>query len=160
MYGTNGPCRINEITYLDMPGCDSKRKYYVLEPAASKGSIIYSPVDNPKVNIREVIREEEAVHLLEIFEQIEPIRIENEKFREEMYREVMREGTCETIAALIRTLMMRRAERLAQGKKFTSVDERYLGEATSKFICEIGLALNISAEEAEERFAQAVSAFV
>ncbi|MBR2189946.1 MAG: CarD family transcriptional regulator, partial [Eubacterium sp.] len=46
VYGTHGPCRIHDITHLDMPGCDRKRKYYVLEPAGSSGSIIYSPVDS------------------------------------------------------------------------------------------------------------------
>ena len=151
VYGTNGPCRINEITYLDMPGCDTKRKYYVLEPVASKGSIIYSPVDSQKVAIRAIITKEEAAALLDHINEIEPMRIDNEKFREESYREVMREGSCTQIAGLIRTLRQRRADRLAQGKKFTSVDERFLAEATGKLTCELAIALEQSKEEAEEK---------
>ena len=160
VYGTNGPCRVNEITYLDMPGCDTKRKYYVLEPVASKGSTIYSPVDSEKVAIRAIITREEASELLETMDDVEPMSIGNEKFREESYREIMREGSCTQSAGMIRTLRQRRADRLAQGKKFTSVDERFLAEATGKLSCELAIALEKSQEEAEERLEEALGAEV
>ncbi len=155
VYGTNGPCRINEITYLDMPGCDVKRKYYVLEPVGSKGSTIYSPVDSEKVAIRAIITKEEADALLNTMDTIEPMTIENEKFREESYREIMREGDCTAMAGMILTLRTRRADRLAQGKKFTSVDERFLAEATGKLSCELAIALDQTTEEAEEKLEEA-----
>ena len=151
VYGTNGPCRINEITYLDMPGCDSRRKYYVLQPAVSSGSTIYSPVDNPKVSMRPLIGREEAEQLLGGMDRIVPLAIEAEKYREEVYRTVMRRGDCQSVAGMVRTLAARREERLAQGKKFTSVDERYLAEAFGKLTCELALALGISQEQAQEQ---------
>jgi CarD family transcriptional regulator len=147
VYGTKGPCRIVNITSLNIPGCDRKRKYYVLQPAGSSGSTIYSPVDNDKVVIRALISQKEAQALLDEAGLIDAIRIPSEKFREETYKEVLRSADCRRAVALIRTLMERRRKRIAQGRKITSVDERYLGEAMERLTSELSIALDESRED-------------
>lgn len=147
VYGMNGPCRVMNITTLDIPGCDKKRKYYVLQPAGSSSSTIYSPVDNDKVEIRAVISKKEAERLLDQVSQIGEIEVPNEKFREETYKDVLRSGDCRRAVALIRTLMGRRSRRIAQGRKITSVDERYLGEAMARLTSELSIALGEDRED-------------
>ena len=71
----------------------------------------------------------------------------SEKFREETYKEVLRSGDCRRVVALIRTLMGRRRRRIAQGRKITSVDERYLGEAMTRLTSELSIALGEGREE-------------
>jgi CarD family transcriptional regulator len=147
VYGMNGPCKIVNITCLNIPGCDRKRKYYVLQPAGSSGSTIYSPVDNEKVGIRAVMSKKEAQALLDDVAGIGEIEVTSEKFREETYKEVLRSGDCRRVVALIRTLMGRRRRRIAQGRKITSVDERYLGEAMARLTSELSIALGEGREE-------------
>ncbi|MGI6118727.1 MAG: CarD family transcriptional regulator [Bilifractor sp.] len=150
VYGMNGPCKIVNITTLDLPGCDRKRKYYVLQPVNSGGSTIYSPVDNEKVGIRAVISRKEAERLLGEVGEISGFKVTSEKFREDTYKEILRDSDCRKAVSLIRTLMNRRQKRLEQGRKFTSVDERYLSAAMSKLCSELAIALGREEEEIED----------
>ena len=44
IYGNNGVCEVQDYMQADEP--DNHRIYYVLAPIRSKGSTIFSPVDN------------------------------------------------------------------------------------------------------------------
>ena len=81
VYGTNGPCMVEDVTKLKIPGCDAKRFYYVLRPVKTGKSVIYSPVDNEKVMIRPILSEEEATVLLQNIPQIALLEVEREKVR-------------------------------------------------------------------------------
>lgn len=148
VYGISGPCLITDVTRLSMPGCDGKRKYYVLRPVNSAKSTIYSPVDNDKVTIRQIMTREEAEELLQEVPGIRKIKVENEKMREEQYKEIMKNSDLHDCIGLIKTLYHKRQVRLDQGRKFTTVDERYLREALDMLISELKIALGQDAEEA------------
>jgi CarD family transcriptional regulator len=141
VYGMNGTCRVTDVTTLKMPGCDQKRKYYVLQPIGSESSRIYSPVDNNKVLIRPVISKREAKELLGSIDSIEEAVVPNEKFREETYKDILRSGDCKRTLGLLRTLIGRRRKRISQGRKITSLDERYFGEAMSRLTDELTVVL-------------------
>ena len=160
VYGMNGPCKIVNITCLNIPGCDHKRKYYVLQPTGSTGSTIYSPVDNDKVGIRAVISKKEAQALLNDVGEIGEIEVPSEKFREETYKDVIRSGDCRRAVALIRTLIGRRRKRIEQGRKITSVDERYLGETMSRLTSELSIALGEDRAEVTETLTDLLHASV
>ncbi|MBR2187857.1 MAG: CarD family transcriptional regulator, partial [Eubacterium sp.] len=110
------------------------------------------------VSIREVISREAAAELLDRILEIEPLEIHEEKFREEIYREVMRQSDCTGLLGMIRTLLRRREIRLAEGRKFTSVDERFLNEAMNRLSCELAIAMNETQEQAEQRLLAALQA--
>ena len=141
VYGTNGPCLVEEITKLKMPGCDARRKYYVLRPVATNKSVIYSPVDNEKVVIRKVATREEAAELLKEIPSIAEASVENEKLREATYKSIMKESDLCKWVGMIKMLLSRRKIRESQGRKFTSIDERYLKEAEELLDSELCLAL-------------------
>ena len=147
VYGISGPCLITDVTRLSMPGCDVKRKYYVLRPVNSAKSTIYSPVDNDKVIIRQIMTREEAENHLQEVPGIKQIRVENEKLREEQYEEIMKTSDLHDCIGLIKTLFHKRQVRLAQGRKFTTVDERYLREAMDMLTSELAIALDLDNED-------------
>ena len=58
IYGSNGVCEVQD--YMNAAGETDNRTYYVLAPMRSKGSTIFSPVDNQKVLMRKVMTKEEG----------------------------------------------------------------------------------------------------
>ena len=107
--------------------------------------------DNTKVLMRKILSREEAEKLLEDIPEIEQIWIPNEKLREEQYKEVMRTCDCRQWIGMMKTLYRKRLRRLAPGRKFTAVDERYLKEAEEHLYDELSLALGAGRQETEER---------
>ena len=157
VYGTKGPCKVDEITYLDMSGCDEERQYYVLTPLDTKASTIYSPVDNQKVFTREVISPEQAEKLMAETCDLDEKKITNEKLREEEYKNVLRSCDPKEYIRLMKTLVARKEKRIAEGKKFTSVDERYLSEISQKICLELGLVLGKTAYEVNEELQERIT---
>ena len=155
VYGTNGPCMVEDVTKLKIPGCDAKRFYYVLRPVKTGKSVIYSPVDNEKVMIRPILSEEEATVLLQNIPQIALLEVESEKVREETYKNVLHDSDLRRWIGLMKMLCTRRRDRLKQGRKFTTVDERYLKETEDLLGSELSLALGKDIETAKQMlFAQ------
>ena len=150
VYGCKGVCQVEEITHIDIPGSNKNRLYYVLAPMDDRNGKIYAPTDNEKVAMRKVITEKEARQLIEEMPQIEKIWVSNEKQREIKYKEALR--TCDYRAwiSIIKTLYFRKKERIAQGKKITSLDERYLKAAENELYSELSLTLGIPRGEMEQ----------
>lgn len=151
IHGNNGACYVEDITHLNIPGSDRKRLYYVLQPQGSKESRIYSPVDNDKVFIRKILSREEAEALLDEIPKIEQIWIPNEKLREDKYKEIMKACDCRQWIGMMKTLYFKRKRRIAQGRKFTAVDERYLKEAEERLFGELSLSFGLEREETEHK---------
>lgn len=150
VYGHNGICQVEDITNPGFSGVDKEKKYYVLQPLHTKGSKIYSPVDNKKVLMRSVMSGEEAEKLIEEIPIIEVLWIGNEKMREESYKAAML--TCEPVewVKIIKTLYLRGKDRIRQGKKITATDERYLKLAEESLYSELAFALNREKDEMED----------
>lgn len=159
VYGINGPCLIEEITKLKMPGCDTRRKYYVLRPVTTNKSVIYSPVDNDKVVMRKVATREEAAELLKEIPSIEEATVENEKLREATYKNIMKESDLCKWVGMIKMLLSRRKIREAQGRKFTAIDERYLKETEDLLDSELCLALGEDRDTVRKKIADTMREF-
>ena len=158
VYGIAGPCLITDITRLTLSGCDGKRKYYVLRPMNSARSTIYSPIDNEKVIIRQIMTAQEAESLLRDLTRIRPAKIENEKQREDAYKEIMKTADLRADVGLLKTLYKKRASRLSEGRKFTTVDEKYLRDAEGVRCSELSIALGEEQEETTERIRKKLDA--
>ena len=149
MCGGHGVCRVASITGNPIDKLDKKRKYYILEPVFEKGSTIYTPVDNEKVIMRRILDEKEAKELIGKIPDIETVWIKEEKTREQMYKEAIRTYNCHSLVQIIKTLYMRRQDRVMQGKKVLSSDEYYLKKAEELLYSEISIALSIPKESVE-----------
>jgi len=153
VYGTTGPCLVEDVTNLTIPGCDRKRKYYILHPVNTGKSTIYSPVDNVKVTMRYAIERTEAEALIDNLAEIKPLVVESEKFREEQFKDILKRCDLNECVAMIKLLFKKRRARLEQGRKFTTIDERYLRDAVDMVCSELALACGESREQMTERLA-------
>lgn len=149
MCGGHGVCRVVNITGNPIDRLDKVRKYYVLEPVFEKGSTIYTPVDNSKVVMRKIMNKKEANDLIRQVSQMEVVWIQEEKGREQMYKEAIRTYDSSSLARIVKTLYLRRQSRLDEGKKVLSSDEQYLHKAEELLYSEMSLALSIPKETVE-----------
>jgi len=148
VYGTNGVCKVESIGTLNMGMGD--REYYTLTPIYEKKSKLFTPVDNQKVIMRPVLTLEETNELIDGIEEIDLLYVEDEKKREETYKEAMRTCDSKQWIKIIKTLYLRKQDRLSKGKKATSSDEKYLHMAQQNLYGELAFSLKISKEEVEE----------
>ncbi|MDD7740884.1 MAG: CarD family transcriptional regulator [Fusicatenibacter sp.] len=147
VYGATGICKVEDITTMDMAGVPRDRLYYVLSPCRQKESRIFTPVDNQKTVMRQVISREEALQLIDSMPQIEELWIPNEKMREELYKEALRSCNCREWVRIIKTLYTRKKKREGAGKKMPSTDERYFRSAEENLYSELAIPLEISPSE-------------
>lgn len=150
IYGNHGVCRIEGIGSLNMSGVDKSIECYTLQPVFTKASTLYTPINNEKVSMRKVISNDEALELLNKIPGVPLLWIENDKQREETYKKALRDRDCMDWVKIIKTLHVRKQERLSQGKKLTFTDEKYLGIAQDFLYGELSVALDIDKDEAEK----------
>ncbi len=150
IYGHHGVCVITEIGTLKMSMADQDKLYYTLRPVYRKDSSVYAPVENRKIIMRSVISKEAAEELISKIPKIETAWIVNEKAREVQFKEALQ--TCDPVELIkiIKTLYLRKQQRLENGKKVTVVDEKYFRQAEEKLYEEFAYALGMEKKEIGE----------
>ncbi len=119
IYGHHGVCEITNVGTLKMPMADQEKLYYTLRPVYHKESSVYAPVENRKIVMRSVITKEEAMQTCD----------------------------CEELVKIIKTLYLRKQQRLESGKKVTVVDEKYFRQAEDKLYEELAYALGMEKKQ-------------
>lgn len=147
--GNNGICTVENISTIDVPDVDPNRLYYILQPVYAKTSVVYIPVDNEKIIMRKVLTKEQVNELIDHIPEIETIREMNDKLREERFKECMKHYDCADWIKVIKTLYLRKQERVQKGQKVTATDARYLKTAEDNLYCEFAMALGIEKNEVE-----------
>lgn len=149
VYGNSGVCEVIDIGTMNMSGAAKEKLYYTLLPVYSNSSRIYTPVDNDKIVMRKVLSKEEALAFVGQLDELEPLKIHDEKNREEIYSQTMRACSHIEWARVVKALYLRQKSRLEGGKRLASVDERYLRLAEDNLYGELAIALGIEKEDAE-----------
>lgn len=157
VYGNAGVCEIMDVAPLDMEGVTKNRLYYILSPRHQKDSKIFTPVDSNKTVMRAILTKEEADALIENILDIEELWVKDNKQREEKYKETMRSCDCRDWIKVIKALYVRKQERIAQGKKTTAMDDKYLKIAEDNLFSELSVALRIPKEEMERYITERVT---
>ncbi len=147
VYGNTGVCKIEDIGPLSI---GSDKEYYTLVPVYGRNSKLYTAVDSDKVVIRPIMTKQESDALINEMEEIDALRIGDEKRREEIYKETMRTCDCKEWVRIIKTLYSRKMDRLSRGKKVTSSDERYLQMAEENLFGELAFSLQMPKEKVGE----------
>lgn len=143
IYGNHSVCRITEIGTLSLSMADKQKQYYTLRPIYQPSAVIYAPVENPKTLMRPVISKEEAQNLIKEVPEIDSVWIANEKEREHQYKAALQTCDCRELVKIIKTLYMRKAARIQNGKKVTAVDEKYFRLAETQLYEELAFALDM-----------------
>lgn len=147
--GNNGICKVSDVTTLNMAGTPKDRLYYILKPVYAESSTVYIPVDNHKVSIRAALTEMEVHELIAKIPDLNLIWVENDKQRELTYKEYLKENSCEDYIRIIKTLYLRKQDRLAKGQKIIGLDERYLKQAEDLLYGELAVALGIEKQSVQ-----------
>ncbi len=158
VYGQNGICRIEDITHPEISGYDDNRLYYVLIPERSRESRLFCPTDNTKVVLRKIVSAKEAMEAIGEAESMEPLKVTNDRMRDECYKSVMKSCDLKQWLQIIKTLLIRKKEREAAGKKITATDERYLNAAQEVLYTEVAIATGKNKDEVKKLVLSAVSA--
>ena len=126
-----GVCEVVNIGKIDMGSSD--KEYYTLKPVYDAAGTVYTPVDNKREQIRQLITKEEAENLIKEMSEIDTIGVTNEKQREAMYKNV----------SLIKTSYGRNKERIQAGKKTINIDERYMSSAEKFLYGELAVVMEM-----------------
>ncbi len=149
VYGMTGVCRVCDITEMDTDGNSGDRLYYVLEPAGTHGGRIITPVEGNKNVMRRILTREEAYDLIDGIREIDSLWITDDRQRENRYKEALKTCDCREWVGIIKTLYIRKKERLNRGKRMTEVDERYMKKTKENLYGELSIPLGIPAAEVE-----------
>lgn len=157
--GNNGICKVTDVTTLNMSSAPKNRLYYILKPVYAEASTVYIPVDNHKAALRAALSAKDAHALIEKMPSLDLVWVENEKQRELTYKECLKRNTCEEYVRIIKTLYLRKQERLAKGQKIIGLDERYLKLAEDFLYGELAVALGIEKKRVEEYITEEIEKF-
>jgi CarD family transcriptional regulator len=151
VHGNNGVCEVMEIGPVDF-GSDQKeaKLYYTLRPCSTRSGSIFTPVDQQKVKVRDVMSREEAEALLDEMDSVETLWVGDEKRREAAYKEAFRSCDPRDLVKIIKTIYARRKVRLEKGKKVTTVDEKYFRMAENNLYEELAIALSLEKSKVME----------
>ncbi len=113
-----GICKIENILYLNPQDEKNDKLYYLMKPVEDE-----KDPDIPTAWTN------------------------NEKMREQNYKEAVRANNPEALVAIIKMIYQRKQKRLAQGKKCTATDARYFQIAENLLYMELGVALEKPKQE-------------
>ena len=144
MYGTQGICKIVEITEKDFMG--TKKEYYVLKPMNDASATLFAPVNNEKTEakMRRILSAEEIHELIETMPYEEANWIHNENERKEKYKSIIAGGDRTELIKMIKALYFHKREREADGKHLYLSDERFMKEAERILYDEFQYVLKIN----------------
>ena len=131
VYGNSGVCEVMNIGPMEMTGVTKGKLYYTLRQVYSDGGTIFTPIDNEKIVMRLVYGKDEVLSLLGTISCTELLEIEEEKKREEIYKEVLKVCDFHKLISLIKLILFRKKTREEMGKKMASLDERYFKQTSS-----------------------------
>lgn len=154
--GNNGICKVTDVTTLNMASAPKDRLYYILKPVYAESSTVYIPVDNHKVAIRAALTEQEVHELIAKIPSLELVWVENDKQRELTYKECLKQNSYEDYVRIIKTLYLRKQDRLAKGQKIIGLDERYLKQAEDLLYGELAVALGIEKQNVQTYIAEEI----
>lgn len=150
VYPMHGAGIIEGIEEKEILG--EKRKYYIMKMPLGDMKVMI-PVDNiEEIGIREVIDNEELTKVFNILKGDMTKMPQNWNRRYRYNMEKIRSGDIFEIAAVVRNLMLRDAE-----KTLSTGERKMLNSAKQMLISEIVLAADYSQEEIEKLIDEAVS---
>ena len=148
MYGRTGACQVKEITNGDLFG-KPEAKFYILMPLFSNGMSIITPVDAPKVTMRELMSRQEVLDLIDAMKDQEPVWEYDEKVRNAQFAAAMNSGLCGSLLTVIHLISKNNEEMLANGRKLSQNDASILKDAKKLLYEEFALSLAIRPDQVE-----------
>ena len=147
VYGTEGLGRICDIEERTF-GKDTL-EYYVLCPVSNQAETVFVPKNNEKIlkRMRPILSKERAEELLKA----PPVEysqwVENDRERQQLYKQILLCGSSEELLIMTRNLYLHQIGLLEQGKKLHAADERFLKDAEKMLFEELAYVFGITVSE-------------
>lgn len=147
IYGENGVCLVSDMRKEKFAG--QIREYYILKPLNNLDSTLFVPCDNEKVlaKMRPVLSKEEILCVIHSLKGEELPWEEDNKVRNENYREIFERGDRRELLLLIKSLYEHKRQRKEEGKKLWTIDESAMKHAESLVYDEFSAVLGIKSED-------------
>ena len=125
------------------------QEYYVLSPLSNEAETVFVPKNNEKVlkRMRPILSKERASELLEAAPSKYSEWVENDRERQQVYKQILLCGSSEDLLTMTRALYLHQIELLERGKKLHAADERFLKEAEKMLFEELAYVFNITIAE-------------
>ncbi|MDD3174072.1 MAG: CarD family transcriptional regulator [Herbinix sp.] len=150
IYSCRGVCLIDEIKEKTID--NKKNMYYIMHPINIKNSIIMTPVDNDKVKMRLIMKQEKAEDIIvTLLDNINIPRISDKKIRERVYSRILKEGNPNELVEIINVLIEEENEKRIEGRKQSATDEKYLEKAKELLFTELSVSLGVEIEQIKQR---------
>lgn len=146
VYNSTGVYKIIDIR-KEKDSSNNDTEYYVLEPAYNNNIIIKTPVNNPKVLMRNIMTKEDVLSLIANMPETETIWTYDDRYRNQSFKAALRTGQSEEWVKIIKTLYLVKKGKLDVGKKLMKTDEDIMKAAEKNLHEEFAMALNISPDE-------------
>lgn len=154
----NGICKIEDKVHLDLPMSDKKKLYYLIVPIREKSTKLYIPVDSDKQRIRRAMDEQQALRVIDEIPQIEAVWISNDKQREQKYKEAIFSCEPQQLIGILKCMHQRNQQRNAEGKKNTTIDDRYYKLAENNLYTELAFAMHKEKDEMRQMITERIHA--
>ena len=143
LYAKTGVCLVKEKITM------SGGQYYVLSPIGDSRSSVYVPCDNETLvaRMRPLLTREEIDALLSDADEVKREWVDDRNERALMYRAVTGSGDRKELVHLLACLMRKKQERIALGKRLSSMDETVLQDCVRLVQEEFSMVLGITAHE-------------
>ncbi|MBR1622882.1 MAG: CarD family transcriptional regulator, partial [Pseudobutyrivibrio sp.] len=112
----SGVCQIEDIDDMELMGKGSRKTYYCMSPVFKAGAKVFTPIVGSTIRLRPVAGLDVFTRILDNIDSITCIEESNERALQEKIKEVMAEFTPESMARVVKTVLIRKWNRLAAGK--------------------------------------------
>lgn len=152
IYGAVGVCEISDIKEELFMG--DRKTYLILTPLFNGRTVIHLPTFNERLmsKLKPVLTKSEAISLIKEIPSIEPIWIDNDRERQEKYKEILEYGERRDVIGIIKALHNRKNELSEKNKRLRTSDEYACKDAEGVFENECAHVFSIAPSE--------VSAFI
>ena len=142
LYGQTGVCEVTDICEKAFIK-NQKREYYVLKPYNFENNIIYAPVTDNKVFMRELITKNEAEELIESIPLIVERLTNNEDATKEDYIAKINNHSLEELVELTAIIYSKKLSFANMKKRLNAIDEKYMKIGENLLFGELSAVLDI-----------------
>ena len=144
LYSNHGICKINSIT--EKTFTDEPKKYYELLPLKDLKLQIHIPVDSDKIQLIDLMNEQEALKLVESFKHETAITLERNFMTSAPFIAIISSTDRQKMVQYIISLMNKKAS-LDEGKKLPVQENKALQQLQGILYNEIAFALKKTYED-------------
>ena len=157
VYGNHGLCEVKDILVPSFLERGNETLYYSMVSSIDSKGVLYVPVEGAEDKMRDAIDADEAEGLIDDIDELEEYEIPQGKKGEAVIVDVIKRNNAPEMMCLVKSLRKIKAERAAEGKKFASMDEKYLGIAEKLLYSEMAYSMEAKMDAVRERVTSELS---